>query len=103
MRAHGCGIRANFLSGSNPGSVASASAKTVQDFDAVEAVNLGCLLHAHPADAIRQSAKVVVLADALKMSATASPFRVDALEWSIVEEKGYRAALDCDVLFSLRG
>jgi hypothetical protein len=70
------------------------------DFDVVEPVNLGCLLHAHPADAVRRRPKVVVLAEALKMSATASPFKVDPLELGVVEEEGFRAALDCDVLFS---
>lgn len=70
------------------------------DFDAVELVNLDRLLHATRRDALLQRPKVEVLARALKRSATASPFTVDALEWSINEEEGFRAALDCDVLFS---
>jgi molybdopterin-synthase adenylyltransferase len=41
-----------------------------------------------------------VLGRAVRKSATASPFRVEELEWSIVEESGFRAALDCDVVFS---
>jgi len=47
-----------------------------------------------------QQAKVQMLSRELKKSATAFPFTVDALEYSIVEEDGFRAALDCDILFS---
>jgi hypothetical protein len=56
------------------------------------------LLHATRRDV--SIAKVAVLARALRKSATASPFNVEALEHSVVEEPGFRAALDCDVLFS---
>lgn len=70
------------------------------DFDAVELHNLDRLLHATRRDAELKRAKVKVLARALRRSATAHPFRVDALEYSVVEETGFRAALDCDVLFS---
>ena len=45
-------------------------------------------------------AKVNVLSDAIKRSATARPFSVNASEYSVVEEAGFRAALDCDLLFS---
>ena len=68
------------------------------DFDAVEEHNLDRLLHANEGDIGR--AKVQVLADALRRSATAGAPQIQAIEWSIVEEQGYRAALDCDVLFS---
>jgi hypothetical protein len=68
------------------------------DFDAVELHNLDRLLHATRRDV--SIAKVAVLARALRKSATASPFEVEALEHSVVEEQGFRAALDCDVLFS---
>jgi hypothetical protein len=44
--------------------------------------------------------KVQVLAQELKKSATAFPFNVSTFENSIVEEEGFRVALDCDVLFS---
>jgi hypothetical protein len=70
------------------------------DFDIIEGVNLDRLLHATAADARAQRLKVQVLAKHLRLSATARPFRVDALDLSVVEEAGYQAALDCDVLFS---
>ena len=67
------------------------------DFDAVELINLDRLLHATRRDI--QRAKVGVLASAIRRSATAAPFSVEPFEFSVVEEDGYRAALDCDVLF----
>ncbi len=70
------------------------------DFDSVESVNLDRLLHAYPEDALGISAKVQVLARALRRSATAESFVVEPLEMSVVEEDGFRTALDCDVLFS---
>jgi molybdopterin/thiamine biosynthesis adenylyltransferase len=70
------------------------------DFDSVEIVNLDRLLFATKQDALRHRPKVDVLADTIRQSATAGNFTVEPLEWSIVEEEGFRAALDCDVLFS---
>jgi hypothetical protein len=70
------------------------------DFDGVELLNLDRLLHATRRDATLRRAKVDVLAAALRRGATASPFHAEPLEWSITEEEGFRAALDCDVLFS---
>ncbi len=70
------------------------------DFDVVEMVNLDRLLHGFRADAAGRRPKVQGLAEALRRSATAAGFQVDPLEWSVVEEQGFRAALDCDVLFS---
>jgi hypothetical protein len=70
------------------------------DFDTIETTNLDRLLHATRQDVFWHQAKVKTLARALKRSATAANFTVDALEWSIVEEEGFRAALDCDILFS---
>lgn len=68
------------------------------DFDAVETINLDRLLHATHRDVL--AAKVRILARALRRNATAERFSVEPLEQSIVEEQGFRAALDCDVLFS---
>ena len=70
------------------------------DFDRVERVNLDRLLHATRKDAERRRLKVEVAAERLRESATAEEFHVDALSHSVVEESGFRAALDCDVLFS---
>jgi molybdopterin-synthase adenylyltransferase len=68
------------------------------DFDMVERVNLDRLLHATHWDV--GQAKVRVLARALRKSATTRGFTVEPMEYSVSEEIGYRAALDCDVLFS---
>ncbi len=70
------------------------------DFDRVELKNLDRLLHAYREDAIARRFKVDVLAEALRRSATAPDFSVRALRNSVVEPTGFRAALDCDVLFS---
>lgn len=70
------------------------------DFDSVEIVNLDRLLYATRAHADAGIAKVRMLDQVLRHSATASGFELEALEWSVVEEEGYKAALDCDVLFS---
>jgi len=72
----------------------------LMDFDEVKRHNLDRLLHATSEDAEYRRPKVEVLARGLRQSATASNFRVTPLEYSVVEEAGYRAALDCDVLFS---
>ena len=70
------------------------------DFDRVEFVNLDRLLHATKKDALAQRLKVVSLGLALQESATADDFFADRIDKSIAEEDGFRAALDCDVLFS---
>jgi hypothetical protein len=70
------------------------------DFDAVEEVNLDRVLHSYQEDADARRPKVQVIASAIRRSATHPAFECTPLEWSIVEEEGYRAALDCDVLFS---
>lgn len=70
------------------------------DFDSVEMVNLDRLLFATKEDALARRPKVAVVAKVIRSSATAGKFTVEPLEWSIVEEDGFRAALDCDVLFS---
>lgn len=92
--------------GSVGGIVAEALARmgvkdiTLMDFDGVEVVNLDRLLHGKKIHAEQKRAKVDVLAEALRESATAEDFKAHALEYSVCEEEGYRAALDCDVLFS---
>lgn len=73
---------------------------TLIDFDQVEDHNLDRLLHATRSHAGRRAAKVRVAERALRSSATGTPFEVDALELSVCEEDGFRAAIDCDVLFS---
>jgi hypothetical protein len=70
------------------------------DFDIVEQINLDRLLHATERDATRKRLKVEMIAACLKSSATADPFQVGAYDLSIIEEIGFRRALDCDVLFS---
>ncbi len=73
---------------------------TLIDFDSIEHVNLDRLLHATRFDALLQCSKVAALGRALRRSATATNARLDEYELSVVEEEGFRAALDCDVLFS---
>lgn len=86
--------------------VAEALARTgigdllLLDFDTVKVVNLDRLLHARRRDAALARSKVETLKRALSNSATASSPRIEALELSVVEKEGFRAALDCDVLFS---
>jgi len=73
---------------------------TLIDFDTVKTVNLDRLLNATERDAELARSKVQVARDALIKHATAARPQIDAHEWSVVEEPGFRAALDCDVLFS---
>jgi len=68
------------------------------DFDEVEEHNLDRLIYATRKDIGR--AKIDVLAEHLKNSATANRFNVTTLQSAIYENEGLRAALDCDVLFS---
>jgi hypothetical protein len=70
------------------------------DFDTVKRHNLDRLLHASPRDVRLARSKVESLQRGLRRSATAEHPRIDALEHSLVEEAGFEAALDCDVLFS---
>ena len=70
------------------------------DFDGVEVVNLDRLLHARPIDARLRRAKVAVLRRGLLDAATAVAPQITGCDYSVVEDDGFRAALDCDVIFS---
>jgi hypothetical protein len=70
------------------------------DFDSVRTENLDRLLHATKTDARLRRSKVNVIARALASSSTARHPQIEPLELGITEDAGYRAALDCDVLFS---
>jgi len=72
---------------------------TLIDFDTVEFVNLDRLLHATRRHAQLHWPKVRSVGRALRQNATADGFSVRELELSVSEEDGFRAALDCDVLF----
>lgn len=68
------------------------------DFDHVEKHNLDRLAYATRADVGRL--KVQAMAENLAACATADPFRVEPIIAAVYEEEGFRAALDCDILFS---
>lgn len=68
------------------------------DFDTLEEHNRDRMLHVTRADI--GLAKVQVLAQALRRSATAEEPLIEPLELSVCEEVGFQAALDCDILFS---
>jgi hypothetical protein len=91
-------------SGSVGGMVAEALARTgfenvtLIDFDRVKIHNLDRLNYATQRDVDRL--KVEALADHLRACATAEHFDVTPVDAAVYEEKGYRAALDCDLLFS---
>ena len=72
----------------------------LMDFDTIELLNLDRVLHADVEDVQAGLAKVTLASRALLTSATATEPQIEALEWSAAEEQGFRAALDCDVLFS---
>jgi molybdopterin/thiamine biosynthesis adenylyltransferase len=68
------------------------------DFDRIEKHNLDRLLYATRADI--GGLKVKALAKRLHACATAGRFSAAPVVAAVYEEKGYRAALDCDVLFA---
>ena len=68
------------------------------DFDSIKHHNLDRTLSATRGDIGRL--KVSVINDMVNQSSTARHIHVDCVPYSIAEEEGYRAALDCDVLFS---
>lgn len=90
--------------GSVGGFIAEALGRTgvedvmILDFDVVEEHNLDRLVYATRADIGRP--KVEVLAEHLQARATAEPFMAERILAAVYEEEGFRAALDCDVLFA---
>ena len=106
-QAHLARLRVGVVGAGSVGAlVAEALARTgierirLIDFDTVEAVNRDRLLHTSVRDVFLRRAKVDTLARGLRRSATAAHPQIEPLEYSVVEEDGFRAALDCDVLFS---
>jgi molybdopterin/thiamine biosynthesis adenylyltransferase len=73
---------------------------TLLDFDSLEDVNLDRTLHGKRADVLGHRSKADVLADGLRVGATAEGFVAVPLEYSVIEPDGFRAALDCDLLIS---
>lgn len=73
---------------------------TLLDFDTVQPHNLDRLIGATRADAASGRSKVELARDGYLQASTLSRPDVRAVTASVVEPKGYRAALDCDVLFS---
>lgn len=70
------------------------------DFDRIARHNLDRLLHATAAHARARTRKVDVAAAAGREAATSAAFDARALPLSVCTDAGYRAALDCDVVFS---
>lgn len=68
------------------------------DYDRVQAHNLDRLVIATEDDIGRL--KVAVAERRIRSAGTAADLEVTQAPYSVVEEAGYRAALDCDVLFS---
>jgi molybdopterin/thiamine biosynthesis adenylyltransferase len=98
-------LRAGVIgAGSVGGMIAEALARTgfeditLIDFDVIKKHNLDRLNYATARDVGRL--KVDVLAEFLHERATASSFRVEPVALAVYEEEGYRAALDCDLLFA---
>lgn len=112
VSAWGAACQANLIrlrvgvigAGSVGGFVAEALARTgfedvtLIDFDAVKLHNLDRLLYATKADVGK--AKAQVLGDRLATAATATNFTAKVNVGAVYEEKAYKDALDCDILFS---
>jgi molybdopterin/thiamine biosynthesis adenylyltransferase len=73
-------------------------ASLLKSFSRRERHNLDRLLHATKRDIGRL--KIDVIGDALKRNATAASPTINRVPYSVVEELGFREAMDCDVLFS---
>ncbi|MGH9400647.1 MAG: HesA/MoeB/ThiF family protein [Terriglobia bacterium] len=98
-------LRAGVIgAGSVGGMIAESLARTgfeditLVDFDIIKKHNLDRLNYATARDVGRL--KVEALAEFLRERATASTFRVAPVAAAVYEEVGYRAALDCDLLFA---
>ena len=73
----------------------------VMDYDFVQSHNLDRLLHATQYHANRSVNKAELVCKYAEQAATTARFKCTPYaNTSIVEEEGYRLALDCDVLFS---
>ena len=70
------------------------------DYDSIEMLNLDRTLNATRLDVLLGRSKVEIAARAFRRASPLSTQRVTAVEASVVEDQGFRAALDCDVLFS---
>jgi molybdopterin-synthase adenylyltransferase len=70
----------------------------VMDYDKLKDHNLDRMPNSGVDDL--GSAKIDIVERNMKRAATNDKFNCDKSDYSIVEEEGYRAALDCDVLFS---
>lgn len=68
------------------------------DFDLVEMRNLDRLLYATRNDV--GAVKVDLLAEHLRARATAERFQAHPMNAAVYEDAGFRAALDCDILFA---
>lgn len=104
-QAHLVRLRAGVVgAGSVGGLIAESLVRTgfedvsLIDFDIVKTHNLDRLNYATRRDVGRS--KVDVLAEYLRDRATAASFRVHTVAAAVYEEEGYRAALDCDLLFA---
>lgn len=103
-QAHLARLRVGLVgAGSVGGFIGEALARTgirdvvVIDFDKVEARNLDRLLFATRSDI--GALKATLLATRLNKTTTSKDFVVKAVTLPVYEEDGYRAALDCDILF----
>lgn len=71
---------------------------TLIDFDIVEDKNLDRLMNVFEDDIGKR--KVDVISKAIKKSATSPNVEVKRVEYSVCEERGFKAALDSDIIFS---
>lgn len=71
---------------------------TLIDFDLVEDKNLDRTLGVDESDV--GETKVQAISNAISKSATSPNVKIEAIQYSICEENGFREALNCDVLFS---